>query len=230
MKKIVFIRHGESVWNQKNLFTGWTDVELTEKGVTEARRAGELLKQNGFSFDLAYTSFLKRAIKTLHNVLDTMDLLWIPEKKTWLLNERHYGALQGLNKAETAEKYGADQVAIWRRSYDVRPPQIDEAAKTLQLEDPKYKTVEEGLLPLGENLEDTVARVVPFWQKEIIPLLKEDKQIIIAAHGNSLRALVKYIDEVSNEDIVKLDIPTGIPLVYVFDDDLYPLEHYYLTE
>lgn len=230
MKKIVFIRHGESVWNQKNLFTGWTDVELTEKGVTEARRAGELLKQNGFSFDLAYTSFLKRAIKTLHNVLDTMDLLWIPEKKTWLLNERHYGALQGLNKAETAEKYGADQVAIWRRSYDVRPPQIDEVAKTLQLEDPKYKTVEEGLLPLGENLEDTVARVVPFWQKEIIPLLKEDKQIIIAAHGNSLRALVKYIDEVSNEDIVKLDIPTGIPLVYVFDDDLYPLEHYYLTE
>lgn len=230
MKKIVFIRHGESVWNQKNLFTGWTDVELTEKGVMEARRAGELLKQNGFSFDLAYTSFLKRAIKTLHNVLDTMDLLWIPEKKTWLLNERHYGALQGLNKAETAEKYGADQVAIWRRSYDVRPPQIDEAAKTLQLEDPKYKTVEKELLPLGENLEDTVARVVPFWQKEIIPLLKEDRQIIIAAHGNSLRALVKYIDEVSNEDIVKLDIPTGIPLVYVFDDDLYPLEHYYLTE
>ena len=230
MKKIVFIRHGESVWNQKNLFTGWTDVELTETGVAEALRAGKLLKENGFSFDLAYTSFLKRAIKTLHTVLDTMDLLWIPEKKTWLLNERHYGALQGLNKAETAEKYGEEQVAIWRRSYNVRPPQIDDEAKQLQKEDPKYKDLDETLLPLGENLEDTVERVVPFWQKEIIPLLKEDKNIIIAAHGNSLRALVKYIDEVSNEDIVKLNIPTGVPLVYVFDDDLYPLEHYYLTE
>lgn len=230
MKKIVFIRHGESVWNQKNLFTGWTDVELTETGVAEALRAGQLLKENGFSFDLAYTSFLKRAIKTLHTVLDTMDLLWIPEKKTWLLNERHYGGLQGLNKAETAEKYGEEQVAIWRRSYNVRPPQIDEAAKQLQQKDPKYKDLDEALLPLGENLEDTVERVVPFWQKEIIPLLKEDKNIIIAAHGNSLRALVKYIDEVSNEDIVKLNIPTGVPLVYVFDDDLYPLEHYYLTE
>jgi phosphoglycerate mutase, BPG-dependent, family 1 len=230
MKKIVFIRHGESVWNQKNLFTGWTDVELTETGVAEALRAGQLLKENGFSFDLAYTSFLKRAIKTLHTVLDTMDLLWIPEKKTWLLNERHYGALQGLNKAETAEKYGEDQVAIWRRSYDVRPPQIDEAARQLQQKDPKYKDLEAPLLPLGENLEDTVERVVPFWQKEIVPLLKNDKNIIIAAHGNSLRALVKHIDEVSNEDIVKLNIPTGVPLVYVFDDDLYPLEHYYLTE
>jgi len=230
MKKVVFIRHGESIWNMKNLFTGWTDVDLSEKGSAEAKKAGEILQKNGFSFDIAYTSFLKRAIKTLHDVLETMDLLWIPEYKTWILNERHYGGLQGLNKAETAEKYGDEQVHIWRRSYDVEPPQLTEEAANLQANDPKYKGLAPRLLPLSENLKKTVARVVPFWQKTIVPQLKADKKIIIAAHGNSLRALVKYIDGVSDEEIVKLNIPTGIPLVYEFDDDLKPLKHYYLEE
>lgn len=228
MKKIVFIRHGESVWNKKNLFTGWTDVDLTEKGIADARYAGKTLRQEGFSFDIAYTSSLKRAIKTLHNVLETMDLLWIAEYKTWVLNERHYGALQGLNKAETAEKYGADQVAIWRRSYDVKPPQLDEAEAKKQAQEEKYRSVSPEVLPRGENLKETVARVVPFWQDTIVPLLEQDKRIIIAAHGNSLRALVKYIDKVSDDDIVNLEIPTGVPLVYEFDDDLRPLKHYYL--
>ncbi|WP_110955454.1 2,3-diphosphoglycerate-dependent phosphoglycerate mutase [Anaerosinus massiliensis] len=228
MKKIVFIRHGESVWNKKNLFTGWTDVDLTEKGVADARNAGKILRQGGFLFYIAYTSSLKRAIKTLHHVLDTMDLLWITEYKTWVLNERHYGALQGLNKAETAEKYGADQVKIWRRSYDVKPPQLDEEKAQEQAQEEKYRNVSPALLPRGENLKETVTRVVPFWQDTIVPLLQQDKKIIIAAHGNSLRALVKYIDKVPDDEIVNLEIPTGVPLVYEFDDELQPLKHYYL--
>jgi len=230
MKKIVFIRHGESIWNMKNLFTGWTDVDLSDKGIAEAKQAGIILKQNEFSFDIAYTSLLKRAIKTLHNVLETMDLLWVPEYKTWVLNERHYGGLQGLNKAETAKKYGDAQVQIWRRSYDVEPPKLTDEAAKVQANDPKYKDLATALLPITENLKETVARVVPFWQETIVPQLKADKKIIIAAHGNSLRALVKYIDHVSDEEIVKLNIPTGVPLVYEFDDDLKPLKHYYLEQ
>ena len=186
--------------------------------------------KNEFSFDIAYTSLLKRAIKTLHNVLETMDLLWVPEYKTWVLNERHYGGLQGLNKAETAKKYGDAQVQIWRRSYDVEPPKLTDEAAKLQANDLKYKDLASALLPTTENLKETVARVVPFWQETIVPQLKADKKIIIAAHGNSLRALVKYIDHVSDEEIVKLNIPTGVPLVYEFDDDLKPLKHYYLEK
>ncbi len=230
MYKVVLLRHGESEWNKKNLFTGWTDVDLTEKGREEAKTAGELMLEAGFVFDMAYTSVLKRAINTLHIALAEMDLLWIPEIKSWRLNERHYGALQGLNKAETAEKYGDEQVLLWRRSYDVPPPALTKDDERYPGFDPRYKDLSEDELPLTESLKDTVARFVPYWENEIAPAIKSGKRVIIAAHGNSLRSLVKYLDNVSEEQIVKLNIPTGVPLVYELDEDLKPIKHYYLGD
>lgn len=230
MYKIVLIRHGESTWNKENRFTGWTDVPLSEKGVAEASAAGRLLKKEGYTFDKAYTSVLKRAIKTLWNVLEEMDLMWIPVERSWRLNERHYGALQGLNKAETAAKYGEEQVKIWRRSYDVPPPPLDAADERYPGRDPRYAGLTAEQLPLGECLADTVARVVPFWEDVIAADIKAGKRLIIAAHGNSIRALVKYLDEVPDEEIVELNIPTGIPLVYELDENLKPIRHYYLGD
>ena len=230
MHKIVLIRHGESAWNKENRFTGWQDVPLSEKGLAEARAAGELLKKEGYVFDKAFTSFLRRAIKTLWSVLEETDLMWIPVEKDWRLNERHYGALQGLNKSETAAKYGDEQVKIWRRSYDVRPPLLEKSDERWPGHEQRYASLSADELPLGECLEDTVARVIPYWQKRIVPELKAGKRIIIAAHGNSLRALVKYLDGVSKEEIVGLNIPTGVPLVYELDDELKPLRHYYLGD
>ena len=230
MYKVVLLRHGESEWNKKNLFTGWTDVDLTEKGREEAKTAGELMLEAGFVFDIAYTSVLKRAINTLHIALAEMDLLWIPEIKSWRLNERHYGALQGLNKAETAEKYGEEQVLLWRRSYDVPPPALTKDDERYPGFDPRYKDLSEDELPLTESLKDTVARFVPYWENEIAPTIKSGKRVIIAAHGNSLRALVKYLDNVTEEEIVKLNIPTGVPLVYELDENLKPIKHYYLGD
>ena len=230
MKKLVLLRHGESVWNQENRFTGWTDVDLAEKGMNEAREAGRLLREQGFVFDLAYTSVLKRAIRTLWLALDQMDLLWIPVTKSWRLNERHYGALQGLNKAETAAKYGDDQVLVWRRSYDIPPPALDKADSRYPGQDPRYTGLSAQELPLTECLKDTVARFLPYWLATIAPQVKAGKRIIITAHGNSLRALVKYLDNVNDQEIVGLNIPTGIPLVYELDDDLKPIRHYYLGD
>lgn len=230
MYKIVLLRHGESEWNQKNLFTGWTDVDLTDKGREEAKTSGQLLKEAGFVFDLAYTSVLKRAINTLHIALAEMDLLWIPEIKSYRLNERHYGALQGLNKAETAEKYGEEQVLIWRRSYNVPPPALTKDDPRYPGKDPRYAGLPEKDVPLTESLELTVKRFVPYWENTIVPSVKEGKRVIVAAHGNSLRALVKYLDNVSEEEIVKLNIPTGVPLVYELDDELKPIKHYYLGD
>ena len=230
MHKIVLIRHGESAWNKENRFTGWQDVPLSEKGLAEARAAGELLKKEGYVFDKAFTSFLRRAIKTLWSVLEETDLMWIPVEKDWRLNERHYGALQGLNKSETAAKYGDEQVKIWRRSYDVRPPLLEKSDERWPGHELRYASLSADELPLGECLEDTVARVIPYWQERIVPELKAGKRIIIAAHGNSLRALVKYLDGVSKEEIVGLNIPTGVPLVYELDDELKPLRHYYLGD
>ncbi len=230
MYKVVLLRHGESEWNKKNLFTGWTDVDLTDKGREEAKTAGVLMKEAGLVFDIAYTSVLKRAINTLHIALAEMDLLWIPEIKSWRLNERHYGALQGLNKAETAEKYGEEQVLLWRRSYDVPPPALTKDDERYPGHDPRYADLSEDELPLTESLKETVARFVPYWENEIVPTVKAGKRVIIAAHGNSLRALVKYLDNVSEEEIVKLNIPTGVPLVYELDDDLKPIKHYYLGD
>ncbi|MCA6071454.1 MAG: 2,3-diphosphoglycerate-dependent phosphoglycerate mutase [Endomicrobium sp.] len=230
MYKVVLIRHGESVWNKENKFTGWTDVGLSEKGNEEALKAGEQLKKDGFTFDLAYTSVLSRAIKTLWNVLNAMDLVWIPVIKNWRLNERHYGALQGLNKAETAEKYGEGQVKIWRRSYDIPPLALDKNDERYPGKDARYAGLPKGELPLTECLKDTVARVAPYWEKEIIPQVKAGKKIIIAAHGNSLRALVKYLDNISDNDIVNLNIPTAMPLVYELDENLKPIKNYYLGD
>lgn len=230
MYKIVLIRHGESDWNKENRFTGWTDVDLSEKGISEAHTAGKLLKDEGFAFDIAYNSVLKRAIKTLNIVLEEMDLLWIPVIKSWRLNERHYGALQGLNKAETAEKHGEDQVMIWRRSYDIAPPKLTADDPRFPGNDPRYADLSKDELPLTECLKDTVARFLPFWHEEIAPMIKTGKRVVIAAHGNSLRALVKYLDDISDEDILKLNIPTGIPLVYELDGDLKPLKSYYLGD
>ena len=230
MKKLVLLRHGESVWNQENRFTGWTDVDLAEKGMHEAREAGRLLREQGFVFDLAYTSVLKRAIRTLWLALDQMDLLWIPVTKSWRLNERHYGALQGLNKAETAAKYGDEQVLVWRRSYDIPPPALDKADSRYPGQDPRYTGLSAQELPLTECLKDTVARFLPYWLATIAPQVKAGKRIIITAHGNSLRALVKYLDNVNDQEIVGLNIPTGIPLVYELDDDLKPIRHYYLGD
>ena len=230
MYKLVLIRHGESEWNKLNLFTGWTDVDLTEKGVIEAKNSANLLKEEGFTFDIAYTSVLKRAIRTLWYVLDGMDLMWIPVIRDWRLNERHYGALQGLNKAETAAKYGDEQVKIWRRSYDTRPPALEESDQRFPGHDPRYAGILKNELPLTECLKDTVARFLPLWNDEIAPLVQSGKKVVIVAHGNSLRALVKHLDNVSEEEIVSLNIPTGVPLVYELDDNLQPIKHYYLGD
>ncbi len=226
--KLVLLRHGESLWNKENRFTGWKDVDLSEKGIIEAGEAGKLLKENGFTFDIAYTSVLKRAIKTLFLAMDKMDLLWIPVIKSWRLNERHYGALQGLNKAETAEKHGDEQVKIWRRSYAIRPPALEKDDERYAGKLEQYKNLDEKDIPVAECLKDTVERFLPYWHNDIVPELKKGKKVIIAAHGNSLRALVKYLDNVSDDEILKLNIPTGIPLVYELDDDLKPIKHYYL--
>ncbi len=228
MYKLVLIRHGESTWNKENRFTGWTDVELSDKGRAEAKAAGELLKKEGFVFDIAYASVLKRALNTLWSVLQEMDLVWIPIEKDWRLNERHYGALQGLNKAETAAKYGDDQVLVWRRSYDIPPPPLEKSDERWPGHDPRYAGIEG--LPLTECLKDTVDRFLPLWHEKIAPTVKSGKRVIIAAHGNSLRALVKYLDNVSDEEIISLNIPTGVPLVYELDADLKPIKHYYLGD
>jgi 2,3-bisphosphoglycerate-dependent phosphoglycerate mutase len=230
MIKLVLLRHGESDWNKENRFTGWTDVDLSEKGLQEAHEAGRLLKAEGYAFDVAHTSVLKRAVRTLWIALDEMDQMWLPVKNTWRLNERHYGALQGLNKAETAEKYGDQQVKLWRRSYDVPPPALTPEDPRYPGHDPRYAGMTEAELPLTECLKDTVERFLPYWHKTIVPDLKAGKKVLIAAHGNSLRALVKYLDNISDEEIVELNIPTGIPLVYELDDDLKPIRHYYLGD
>ncbi len=230
MYKLVLLRHGESVWNKENRFTGWTDVDLTEKGRQEAHEAGKALREKGFTFDIAYTSVLKRAIRTLWIVMDEMDLMWIPVVRSWRLNERHYGALQGLNKAETAKKFGEEQVHLWRRSYDVPPPALTKDDPRFPGHDPRYKDVPEDELPLTECLKDTVNRFMPLWKETIAPTIKAGKKVIIAAHGNSLRALVKYLDNMSDEAITKLNIPTGIPLIYELDENLNPIKHYYLAD
>ena len=230
MHKLVLVRHGESDWNKENRFTGWTDVDLSEKGRAEALEGGRILKQEGFTFDVAYTSVLKRAIRTLWTILDEMDLMWIPVYRTWRLNERHYGSLQGLNKSETAAKYGEDQVKIWRRAYAIAPPPLEKSDVRWPGHDRRYKDLSESELPVTECLKDTVARFLPFWHETIAPAVKSGKQVIVAAHGNSLRALVKYLDNVSDDDIVNLNIPTGIPLVYELDDNLKPIKHYYLGD
>ena len=230
MHKLVLIRHGESEWNKENRFTGWKDVDLSDKGRDEAQAAGKLLKAEGYTFDEAYTSVLKRAIRTLWIILDEMDLMWIPETKSWLLNERHYGTLQGLNKAEMAAQYGEEQVQIWRRSYDVPPGPMEETDERWLGKDPRYCDIEPGKFPKAECLKDTVARVVPYFETEIMPKIKAGKRLIIAAHGNSLRALVKYLDAIADHEIVHLNVPTGIPLVYELDENLKPTKSYYLGD
>ncbi|PKP01232.1 MAG: 2,3-diphosphoglycerate-dependent phosphoglycerate mutase [Bacteroidetes bacterium HGW-Bacteroidetes-6] len=230
MKTLVLLRHGESEFNSQNRFTGWTDVSLSEKGVVEARTAGKALKDNGFEFDMAYTSVLRRAIKTLWLALEEMDCMWLPIKHTWRLNEKHYGTLQGLNKSEMAAKYGEEQVLMWRRAYDVRPPLYDEADVLPLMKEARYKDVDNLIYMRGECLKDTVERVIPIWENEIAPAIKSGKRIIIAAHGNSLRAVVKYLEGMSDEAILKYNIPTGIPLVYELDDDLKVISSRYLAD
>jgi 2,3-bisphosphoglycerate-dependent phosphoglycerate mutase len=230
MYKVVLLRHGESVWNKENLFTGWTDVDLSEKGKEEAKEAGLVLKEQGYIFDIAHTSVLKRAIRTLWLALDEMDLMWIPVVRDWRLNERHYGALQGLNKAETAAKYGEQQVKVWRRSYDIQPPALEEADPRYPGHDPRYRGLTKEQLPLTECLKDTVARFLPCWHDVIAPDVRSGKRVLITAHGNSLRALVKFLDNIPEQKIVELNIPTGMPLVYELDDDLKPLKSYYLGD
>jgi len=230
MYKVVLLRHGESDWNLQNRFTGWTDVDLTDTGREQARSAGKILKEQGFTFDQAYVSVLKRAIRTLWIALDEMDLMWIPVERDWRLNERHYGDLQGLNKAETAEKFGEDQVLVWRRSYDTPPPPLTVDDERYPGKDPRYANLTAEQLPLTECLKDTVERFMPYWHETIAPAIKSGKKVIIAAHGNSLRALVKYLDDVSEEEIVGLNIPTGVPLVYELDADLKPISHEYLGD
>ena len=230
MKKLVLLRHGESLWNKENRFTGWTDVDLSEKGREEAVQAGKLLRDEGFVFDTAFTSVLKRAIKTLWIALEEMDLMWIPVHNSWRLNERHYGALQGLNKAETAEKHGMDQVKIWRRSFDIRPPALSEDDERFPGRDPRYATLKPEEIPRTEALKDTIERFLPHWHNTIAPTVKQGTRVIIAAHGNSLRALVKYLDNIPDAEIVGLNIPTGIPLVYELEDDLKPIRSYYLGD
>jgi len=230
MYKVVLLRHGESEWNRENRFTGWKDVDLSEKGRGEAQEAGRLMKEAGFQFDLAFTSVLTRAIKTLGIALDVMGQLWIPVTKHWRLNERHYGALQGLNKAETAEKHGEDQVKIWRRSYDIPPPPMLPEDERYSGRDPRYADLTAADIPASESLKDTVARFLPYWHETIAPSIRSGKRVLIAAHGNSLRALVKYLDDVGEADIVELNIPTGIPLVYELDAQLKPIRHYYLGD
>jgi 2,3-bisphosphoglycerate-dependent phosphoglycerate mutase len=230
MYKIVFMRHGESTWNLENRFTGWTDVDLTAKGAQEARTAGRVLREAGFTFDLAYTSVLKRAIRTLWLAMDEMDMMWLPVKNDWRLNERHYGALQGLDKAETAAKFGDEQVLVWRRSYDTPPPALEASDERTSFGDPRYAALPEASIPLTECLKDTVERVLPCWNDEIAPAIKAGKKILISAHGNSLRALIKMLDNISDSDIVGLNIPNGQPLVYELDADLKPIRHYYLGD
>lgn len=230
MYKVVLLRHGESLWNKENRFTGWTDVELSDKGRDEARAAGVQMKEEGLTFDVAYTSLLKRAINTLHLALNEMDLVWLPVIKDWRLNERHYGALQGLNKAETAKEHGDEQVHIWRRSYDVPPPELETTDERYPGHDPRYAELSERELPKTECLKDTVDRFLPIWIHTIAPEIISGKKVIIAAHGNSLRALVKYLDDISDEEIVGLNIPTGVPLVYELDGELKPIKHYYLGD
>lgn len=230
MYKLVLLRHGESQWNMENKFTGWADVDLTAKGIEEAKAAGELLKGEGFKFDKAFTSFQKRAIRTLWITLDGMDLMWIPVERSWKLNERFYGGLTGMNKAETAKKYGDDQVLVWRRSYDIPPPDLDKSSEYYPGNDPKYASLTEEELPTTECLKDTVERVVPYFESTIAPEIKAGKNLVIAAHGNSLRALVKYLDGMSEDEILKLNIPTGVPLVYELDENLKPIKHYYLGD
>ena len=230
MKKLVQLRHGESTWNKENRFTGWTDVDLSEKGVREAIEAGRLLQKEGYVFDVAFTSVLKRAIKTLWLALEEMDLMWIPVHNSWRLNERHYGALQGLNKAETAERHGLEQTQIWRRSYDIAPPPLRPEDPRSPAKDPRYASLRPEEIPLTECLKDTVERFLPAWRETIAPEVRAGRRVLIAAHGNSLRALVKYLDGVSDSDIVGLNIPTGIPLVYELGDDLKPVRHFYLGD
>lgn len=228
--QLVLVRHGESVWNKENLFTGWTDVELSENGMIEAREAGRLLKEAGFDFDICHTSYLKRAIHTLNIILDEMDRVWLPVVKSWKLNERHYGALQGLNKAETAEKYGEEQVKIWRRSFDILPPALNDNDKRQPLNQPMYRNIDKEELPSAESLKTTIERAVPYFDNSIKPDIISGKRVLIAAHGNSLRALIKYFDHIADEDIVNVNIPTGIPLVYEFDENFKAVNHYYLGD
>ncbi len=230
MMKLVLVRHGESEWNKLNLFTGWHDVDLSEKGHEEAKQGGRILKEEGYDFDVAYTSYLKRAIHTLNHILDEMDRNWIPVNKCWQLNERHYGALQGLNKSETAEKYGEEQVKIWRRSFDIKPPALDPSDAEAPQNQEMFRDIDPALLPLHESLETTIERAVPFFNEVIKKDMEAGKRVIIAAHGNSLRALVKYFDNISNEDIIGVNIPTGVPLVYEFDDNFKAVNHYYLGD
>ena len=230
MHKLVLIRHGESTWNLENRFTGWTDVDLTPTGVSQAMSAGKLLKAEGYEFDIAYTSVLKRAIHTLWYALDEMDRTWLPVQKSWRLNERHYGALQGLNKGETAQKYGDEQVLVWRRSYDTPPPALEAGDPRCERGDRRYADLDPAQVPLTECLKDTVARVLPFWNDTMAPAIRSGQRILVAAHGNSIRALVKYLDNISDGDIVGLNIPNGIPLVYELDADLKPIRHYYLGD
>ncbi|HLI86166.1 MAG TPA: 2,3-diphosphoglycerate-dependent phosphoglycerate mutase [Bryobacteraceae bacterium] len=230
MTKLVLLRHGESDWNRENRFTGWTDVDLSEKGREEAREAGVVLRAEGYTFDRAYTSVLKRAIRTLWIVLDEMDLMWIPVERCWRLNERHYGALQGLNKAETAARFGEEQVKIWRRGYAIQPPPLEPSDDRYPGRDPRYASLSERELPLTECLKDTVARFLPYWHGTIAPQIRQGRKVLIVAHGNSLRALVKYLDDISEQDIVELNIPTGMPLVYELDENLKPRNRYYLGD
>ncbi len=230
MHKLVLVRHGESTWNKENRFSGWTDVDLSEKGVDEAHEAGRTLRKEGYMFDVAYTSVLKRAIRTLWIILDELDQMWITVHNSWRLNERHYGALQGLNKAEMAAKYGEEQVLVWRRSYDVRPPTLELSDERYPGSDPRYRNMSKSDIPLCESLKDTVNRFLPYWHDTLAPAITSGKRVLIAAHGNSLRALVKYLDNLSEADIVKLNIPTGIPLVYELSENLKPIKHYYLGD
>jgi 2,3-bisphosphoglycerate-dependent phosphoglycerate mutase len=230
MHKLVLIRHGESTWNLENRFTGWTDVDLTPLGIEQAKQAGRLLKAEGYDFDVAYTSVLKRATRTLWHTLDELDRTWLPVVHSWRLNERHYGGLQGLNKAETAKKYGDEQVLVWRRSYSVPPPALEPTDPRSERSDPRYAKLAPEQVPLTECLKDTVARVLPFWNESMAPAIRAGRRLVVAAHGNSIRALVKYLDGISDDDIVGLNIPNGIPLVYELDDELKPLRHYYLGD
>ena len=231
MANLVLLRHGESTWNRENRFTGWSDVDLTEWGCSEAKRAGKLLKAEGFMFDVAYTSLLKRAIRTLWIVLDVIDQMWVPVERSWRLNERHYGALQGLNKTETAKRYGEDKVQLWRRGYDVRPPALENDDMRNPANDPRYRSSgESDLLPLTESLKDTSARFLPYWEQTIAPAVLSGKRVLVAAHGNVFRALIKHLDGVSDEEIVGVNVPTAVPLVYELDDRLNPVRHYYLGD
>ncbi len=230
LKKVVFLRHGESLWNKENLFTGWTDVDLSKKGIQEALESGRVMRSEGYVFDIAFTSYLRRSIKTLWLVLEEMDLMWIPVHNSWRLNERHYGALQGLNKVEMVERAGAEQVHLWRRSYDVRPPSLDPNDERSPAKDPRYAALDPKDVPLTECLKDTVERVLPYWHGTIVSVVQSGKRVIVVAHGNSMRALVKYFDSIPDEEIAGLNIPTGIPLVYEFDDDMSAIRHYYLGD